>query len=430
MKGRGARKSLRWLAASVVTAMAMPVAAAPVAPALNVRLLPDNTPDAAEQAAVGRKPGDPPWKLTALATFDALSNTSGGLARGTRLLDKLSVAVAYSAGSGWSGLASLQYTNGTPFSGTLVGDTQTASNIEAVGSVRIYEAWVAHSIPLGRIKLGLTDLNADFDVQQAGGLFLNSSDGIAAEFSHTGRNGPSIFPTTALAATAYVEPAEGWRLDLGIFDGVPGDPAHPRRFAIKINGDSGALIVGQATWRRDDHFRVEAGAWTYTAPFDALDQFDVNGKPQRLRSSRGAYGLIEGHLYDPDGPRALTGWVRAGLADDRVNRIAAYAGGGLVYAAPIKGRDSDTAGLSVMRAMFGDPARRAEPGLAAAETTIEATYRAAVMPRVALQPDVQYIVHPGSAPGIANALVVGLRLTLGASYAPIPTGRRLTSAPH
>ena len=47
--------------------------------------------------------------------------------------------------------------------------------------MRVYEVWLARRFKHGGIKFGLIDLNSEFDVQEAGGLFLNSSAGIAAE---------------------------------------------------------------------------------------------------------------------------------------------------------------------------------------------------------------------------------------------------------
>lgn len=416
------------LAATPAAAQTIPLLGQIFAP--DVRLLPDNTPDASDTAAETRKPGDPPWKLSSAVNLDLLSNASGGLRRGTRLLAKVSLAASYDAGGGWTGLVSGQYTNGVSFSGALVGDTQTVSNIEAIGAFRVYQVWLAHAIPLaGRIKFGLTDLNADFDVQTAGGLFLNSSDGIAPEFSHTGRNGPSIFPTTALALTAALNPATGWRIDLGAFDGGAGSAAHPRRFAIELNARSGALLVGQVTRTLDSGTRLEAGAWAYTAAFPAFGRLDATGRPVQLHASRGAYGLVEGRLAGiANQGRTLTGWIRLGAADDRVDRIAAYTGGGLVLTQPFATRPADSAGISVMRAWFGSAARRVEPGLRSAETTIELTYRAAAMPRVALQPDVQYLIHPGGLPGVRDAVVVGVRLNLALAYAPTGHHGTLTEA--
>ncbi|MBU4434263.1 MAG: carbohydrate porin [Alphaproteobacteria bacterium] len=66
---------------------------------------------------------------------------------------------------------------------------------------------------------------------------------------------------------------------------------------------------------------------------------------------------------------------------------------------------------AIAHAGIGKPARRSGD-LPSAETTVELTYRYQVNDRLALQPDVQYVVHPASQAGLDNALIVGLRLNL------------------
>ena len=70
--------------------------------------------------------------------------------------------------------------------------------------------------------------------------------------------------------------------------------------------------------------------------------------------------------------------------------------------------NASTAGLS-------DASRRTL-GLPDAETSIEATYLFQANDQVALQPDLQYIVHPASAPHLRNALVIGLRISFSGQY--------------
>lgn len=53
------------------------------------------------------------------------------------------------------------------------------------------------------------------------------------------------------------------------------------------------------------------------------------------------------------------------------------------------------------------------PPLRDAETIIEATYSDEIVNGVSLQPDVQYVIHPSADPTIRNALVLGVRLTIG-----------------
>jgi porin len=362
-----------------------------------------------------------PVSFTAAYTLDLLQVVGGGRARGSAHLQKLALSAAYDGAkgghNGWAGLLSVQATDGGGFSGRYVGDVQTVSNLDDVNAVRLYEAWLSHELPVERgvVKAGLIDLNSEFDIQETAALFLNSGHGIGSEFSHTGFDGPSIYPTPALGLTVLTRPAKAWALRAGVFDGVAGDPNHPRRFDIQISARTGALLVVQAERRWGDRWRIEAGVWGYTARFSQLNYPGPGPAPQ-LGGDVGAYALAEGRLQPkPDGAEGgLSGWIRLGVADDRINRIAGYQGAGLVYAGPFPGRDKDQVGLAIARAAFGGPARTAAFNaggrLGAAETTLEATYRVALRGRLTLQPDMQYVIHPGGDPVRRNATVVGLRL--------------------
>jgi len=370
-----------------------------------------------------------PFTFTGAYTVDLLGNLGGGEADGARYLDLLKLSAAYDGAlagrQGLTGLVSIEHANGANISGELVGASQAVSSIEATpGVFRLYEAWVQQEIlgGAGGVKVGLVDLNTTFDVQETAALFLNSSDGEGAELSDTGLNGPSIFPTPALAVTAFWRPAEGWTAQAGVFDGVAGDPSHRGRFvAIQISPRDGALLIAQVERRFGDAARIEVGAWTYTASFDALDQFDDAGAPRTIGGDGGLYGLIEGRVAgESDGGQGgLSGWVRVGVANGDINRIADYLGAGLVYTGLIAGRDKDQAGLAINRAGFGDGARaqaaRAGIPLAGAETTFEATYRYAVKDWLNVQPDVQYVIHPGGNLALGDALVIGVRLAFTAS---------------
>ncbi len=364
------------------------------------------------------------FAFTASYIADALANLEGGRRAGERYVDQLRVSAAYDgAASGRNGLTavvSLEHHNGSSFSGDLVGDAQVVSDVDLPPEAwRLYEAWAQQTLLNGRagVKGGIVDLNNTFDVQETAALFLNSSHGIGPDLSQTGLNGPSINPTPALGVTAFWRPAPGWAAQLGLFDGVAGDPEDLRRFvAIELSARGGALAIGQVERRWGNALRLEAGAWAYTAAFDALGRFDPAGVPIRVHGNAGVYGLAEGRLLAGRGAQGggLSGWVRIGSANGDINRIASYLGAGLVYTGIVPGRDKDQAGLAIARAGFGAPARRAAllggSELGDSETTLEATYRWVLTDWLSLQPDLQYVVHPGGDPALGNALVVGLRL--------------------
>jgi porin len=350
---------------------------------------------------------EPPPVLTydALDDIDYWRNTTGGVAVGDTTLNKLRLAASFDATRwGRPGLrAHIQVfkTDGELLSESRTGDIQTASNIEALSTWRLMDAWVEQGFDdKGLVRVGLMDLNLDFDSVDPAGLFLNSSHGIAPDLSQTGLNGPSIFPVSSLGLEGVWNPSAALSLKAAVFDGVPGDPAHPKTFAsIKLSERDGALVIGEAAWKPAKDVQVSLGVWGYTADFERIR----GGPPQHGQA--GAYAFVEGPIG-----RGWSGWMRAGFADADVNPIGGYLGAGLVRSGMF-GRKDDQAGIAVAHAALGDPIRQRD-GLPAAETSFEATYRLQIGPHVALQPDVQWIVHPALRPGLANALAVGLRVSV------------------
>lgn len=350
-----------------------------------------------------------PLVVTVRDTLELWRNTEGGLKVGDTQLNKFQIAVAVDGAGlgapGWSGRLFYFRTNAERLSAGRVGDIQTVSSIDALGTDRLMAAWVERSFgPTASLRVGLQDLNANIDSIDPAGLFVDSSHGIGPDLSKTGLNGPSIFPVSSLAAQLTWSPAPPLTLRAGVFDGVPGDPDHPKAFAaVKLSRRDGALLIGQADWAFTGKAQASFGVWTYTAEFDRIDRPGA-----RQHGWAGAYAFVEGPL--PVAP-AWSGWVRLGVSDPDVATVASYLGFGLVRAGPFRSRPNDRWGVAVARAGLGEPIRRRD-GLPRAETIFEATYSAQVTGAFAIQPDVQYVRRPASQPGLPDALVVGLRLVV------------------
>lgn len=336
-------------------------------------------------------------------TADALGVVDGGVVRDAALMARADVWAdidgAILDAPGLTIHIDVMATHGPDFSGKAVGDFQTVSNVQAETRPHVYEAWAQwRASPAFALKAGQIDLNSEFDVQEIGSLFLNSAHGIGPDFSQSGLNGPSIFPMTASALVALIGREKGVQARFGVFDAVAGAHHDPRLPAVRLPGTTGALLVGEVEVPVGSA-QVQLGAWTYTTRFDAI----VPGMP-RARS-QGAYALVEGPLHG-----ALSGWARVGLADARANPVAASLSGGL--ALDVKDLRF---GLAFAQARAGGPLRRTlfPAGRARhAETAIELTMAHNLAGWISVQPDVQYIVHPGWDPGLRNALVMGLRVAL------------------
>lgn len=377
-------------------------------------------PSAAMAAGADDDAPAPPVPVTVSLheSLDLWRNTQGGVRVGDTQLNKLQIVVDFDGDAmgrqGWSARVQYFRTNGESLSGGRIGDIQTASNIEALSADRLMEAWIERRIGgLGAIRAGLMDLNADFDSIEPAGLFINSSHGIAPELSKSGLNGPSIFPVSSLGVHASWSPSKLVTLRAAAFDGVPGDPDHPKAFAaVELSRRDGALLIGQVDWKLAGEAQASFGAWGYTASFDRLDQ-----PGRRQHGQGGAYAYVQGALPVGTG---WTGWVRVGLADPTVATVSNYLGLGIVKSAPFAGREDDRLGFAIARAGLSAAARRAN-ALPQAETTFEATYHYQVNDVFAVQPDVQYVRHPASQSGLRDALVIGLRMTFSVSQ---PIGAR------
>jgi porin len=339
---------------------------------------------------------------------DFASVVDGGRRQGERHLGLVEVAYEHEFEVGEHTIAlygSAQHVYGGGLSAELVGDLQAVSNVDADDGTRLLEAWV--DVPLTdawSLKLGRYDLNSEFDVIDAAGLFLNSSHGIGAEIAQTGAAGPSIFPRTALAIRLGYAPGDRHTLRAVALD-VESDPEADRGDTPFFGGTMLALEYEYG----HDATRWTAGAWTFTTSRDA-----VSNAQSRCREY-GAYGSVEQRLG-----RDWATYLRVGVANEQASRLQAYAGAGIVYEGGLLPRRDDAVGLAIAHARNGDDYRDAlrETGVptTAAETVIELTWRLPLGEQVVLQPDLQYVVDPDTDPRIDDAFVAMLRIEVAFGF--------------
>lgn len=353
-----------------------------------------------------------------LYTGDFWRNQDGGLQTGNAYLDNVDLTLQLNADKlwGWMGATlygSALYNNGATFSSSHVGDAQVVTNIETMRALRLFELWYEQQFSDWALtsRVGLYDLNSEFYATESSALFLNAAHGIGTDFSQTGETGPSIFPLTSLALRLQqdLSPVLSWRA--AIMDAVPGDPDHPTRTVVKLRGQEGLLAVGELDFHPGT-YRLGFGGWRYSKRQERLD-----GDGGAI--SWGSYGLAEmaldGGALDETAAdaAAVRGFIRAGIAEDSVNRFSNFVGMGLTFSGALWHQPEHRLGVALARARNGSPYRTlaidAGSPVDTSEMDIEVTYRFPVGDRVVLQPDLQYVMHPDTDPGLDNALVVGIR---------------------
>ncbi|MFZ1990300.1 MAG: carbohydrate porin, partial [Alphaproteobacteria bacterium] len=279
--------------------------------------------------------------------------------------------------------------------------------------------------------------NTEFYRLASAGMFLNSSFGIGPEFALSGSRGPSIFPDTALGIRIAYKPNTNIVLRAAILDGAPVE--RPRGTPDLLSSKDGALVVLEAAFlgrpnsepkpatmrsligrfsalpAEDEKLAI--GAWRYTASFDDLSAVDASGAPVRRHGSQGAYLIGEKLIYsDPHSSGRATAFLQAGVGDYRVNQFGSYVGFGMAASGLVPLRPNDQFGLATAIAFDGSHYRTAQRALGAeahrAEAAIELSYLAQLADWAAIQPDLQYVIHPATGPSLSNALVFQLRFEI------------------
>ena len=389
--------------------------------------LPLCRPALAAEVARADEPVSQALAFEAVNTGEVWRNASGGIARGGAYLDNLDLVLSLDGQAafevtGLSAYAHVLYNNGQSFSERRVGDLHVVSNIETNQALRLYELWIDYRFRAARraasLRVGLYDLNSEFDASDVASLFINATQGIGIDFAQSGKNGPSIFPVTSLAARLRWEPAPGWITQLAVLDGVPGDPDHPKRTAIKLSSRDGALAIMEVG-RQVDQRRVAAGYWSYTAKFDDLQAITVDGTPAQRSDNAGLYVLAEGRLWKGSNERQLSGALRWGSANADINAIRQHARAALVLEGASGSARGGQLGVGIAWSKLSTSARRAAAAAGVPfgqdEISLELTYRRPILDWLTLQPDLQYVIHPGAATNLRNAWVVGLRFEVSQS---------------
>ena len=382
--------------------------------------------------ATDKKPS--PFTVGVAYTGELFGNISGGVNTGVRYLDNIDVDLTVDLESVVGVPDSKLFFYGLGNQGgsisELAGDVQGISNIEAENSWRLYEAWVEQIFPRANTSflLGLYDLNSEFDVNQTGALFINSSHGIGPEFGISGVLGPSIFPYTSLGGRLKVNPLKGLTLKAAVLDGIPSDPANTEGTNIFIRENDGALLSAEVSYTSGENqlepsnrhnflvrgagplnqYRFVVGGWLYTRSRAGWIEDD--------QRDQGLYATVETRLYseEADAAQGLAGFVRLGLANGKINRFSGYTGAGLVYTGLFNKRSEDQAGMAVA-VPWSSPDYQAvveTPNLSPAdyEMNVEVTYRFVFSANIQFQLDAQYVINPNTLLNNDNAFLAGTRL--------------------
>jgi porin len=415
---------------------------------------PNATPNpmpAPTQEPASAQPG--PVHLTLTYYGDALGDVSGGVQRGWTYEGRLGLIFDADLGAlaGWDGAslhASIHQIHGEPPTPGHVGSLAAVSGIEAEPATRLFNLWIEQKIgQAGALRVGQFTAAQEFFVSPTAALFVNSTFGWPAILAQDLPSGGPAYPLATPGVRFSYHPDARTTLLLAVFNGDPagpggGDPQRRDRSGLNSFRVSGPpFLIGEAQVAlgpdaANPAATLRLGAWSYTGRV-ASQRYDADGRsladplssgaPARLSGDAGVYSVFDVTLPPLAGRPAAVFARVAATASDR-NLISTYADAGASLTGVFPQRPKDSLGvaaavseISAGARGFDADANRFSPASVPVrdhEIVLEASYQAHVTSLWSLQPDVQYVVHPGGGAGLPNgaagrripdALVVGVR---------------------
>jgi porin len=345
-----------------------------------------------------------------------------------------------------------------------VGSIADPSNIDAVRTTRLFTAWFQYGDPAynkddpsksDRLSFRIGQLAADDEFltgPTAGGL-INGTFGWAAIHAANMLSGGPAYPLATPGARVQVRPIPELALRAAVFSGDPasancnGNPQICNLHGTTFRLAGGALFIAEAEYGLNQAKKAlglpgvyKIGAWRATADY-ADQHFGVTagGGPVSLASPAAigplnhsgnweVYGVADQMIWR-NKDTSLNLFVRAGAVPSDRNLVSAYVDGGAGFKGLLPGRADDTLtfGAAYIKispdgvALDRDTNALTPPyPLRNQEVVFEVSYAAQIAPWWTIQPDFQYIVHPGGnvlnpnnlAATIKNAAIVGVRSTI------------------
>jgi porin len=299
-------------------------------------------------------------------------------------------------------------------------DFNRVSNIDAYNTVRLFELWFQQQFcgDLFSIRIGQMSADQEFYQSTTSNLFINSCFGNFPTISF-GTNLP-IYPVGGLGARIDYRPSSSLTFRAGLFDSNPGfqglNDKHGTRF--HLNPSAGLILIAEGVYqiKPTKANRGLVGGYTLGGYYDSR-QYTGDFVHPAHSANGGLYAIIDQIVYraepyidEKSSKRGLSIFSSCAVTPSDRNLVSLYLDAGCNYLGLIPTRDKDIVGLAISYTKIGDDVVRNSRAVHSGyETVIEASYRIQLNEHLYLQPDAQFILHPGAFGEQPNALVGGLR---------------------
>jgi porin len=368
---------------------------------------------------------------------DGMGNPTGGVRQGAvyegalyMVLDADFAKIAKL--DGLSFRVSAYQIHGGQLSASNIFNITTVDSIEARPSTRLFELWVEQKFnDMGSIRIGQLGADNQFFISEFGyNLYINSTFGwptiLAANLPSGGPAYPLATPGVLLKAT----PNKQLTLLAGLYDGDPAGAGFtgtqeikdPAGINFRLKDPPLLMVEAQYAYNQDKTAQglagtIRLGGWYHFGPFDdehfsldgqSLANPDSDGLAETHSGDFSLYGVIDQmlwHLPDADPKKGVGAFARVAVSPPDRNLISLYADAGINFMGLWQQRPDDSFGVAASFSQLSPSAAALDRDrdlflgtvlpVRDYELAAELTYQAQIVPGWTVQPDFQYILHPG-----------------------------------
>jgi porin len=391
---------------------------------------------------------------------EAFGNPAGGVSHGAIYEGRLDMVVDLDLEKavGWSGATfhiNAYQIHGRGLSANYLGNNLlTASSIEASRASRLYHLWLQQTLfdELLSVRIGQIAADDEFIISQYGANFINATFGWPGFLAVNAVSGGPAYPLATPGARITLAPSKQLSFSAAVFNGDPagpgpGNPQERDASGTNFRIGDGAFSIAEAAYALNQEKDAaglpgtyKLGGFYHTGRF-ADPREDDTGRSLADPASSGRAAIRHTHFGFYLVADQMV-WREAGTADQGLgvfarvagdpsegNQIKFYADGGINYKGLLPNRADDVFGIAVayakvsneVRGFDGDTNRFTGNNRPVRdfETVLEVTYKTQLAPWWSVQPDLQFIFHPGAniarpndpngTQAMPNAIVLGIR---------------------
>jgi len=359
---------------------------------------------------------------TARYYSSVLGNPAGGKRKGVRYAGLLNAFLNFDLEKllnigGTRFVVSGSWASGKSLTNKDIGNFFSVSSIFSGQSLRLYQMFLRTDLYEGKVNFALGRMAVGDKFATSSVLYNYVSLAFDENPISLLINIPGFFSNPQASWGAWVRdaPADEIYFMAGVYNSNPKlvrDSAHGLDFSFR----DGAMFIGEIGYlhNQKNGSDKKPGKYKFGAYYDSgtFPRFtdEVDESETSEEGNYGFYVIGEQMVYQerPVSDQGLTSWAALTFApEDRINTFPLFLSGGLVYQGLIKSRERDKTAIAAAYGRVSDDLQGKD-----FEILLEATHIIEIKEWIKIQPDIQYIVHPGGSGEIPNALVIGFQLAV------------------